>query len=74
MQQIEIWLVILFLSRKNFLAMQICVLSSSMKLDPGHFDEENLKALDTIGNNSKWLFEQKLTCLQHSFEEEVISQ
>ena len=32
----EIWLVTLFLSRKEFHASQICVLSSSMKLDPVH--------------------------------------
>ena len=31
----EIWLVILFLSRKKFLAKQIFVLSNSMKLGPG---------------------------------------
>ena len=31
----EIWLVILFLSRKKFNAKQICVLSSTMKLGPG---------------------------------------
>ena len=30
----EIWLVILFLSRKKFHAKQICVLSSSMKSGP----------------------------------------
>ena len=35
MQQMEIWLVILFFSRKKFHAKQICVLSSSMKLGPG---------------------------------------
>ena len=35
MQQMEIWLVILFLSRKKFHAKQIFVLSSSMKLGPG---------------------------------------
>ena len=34
MQQMEIWLVILFLSRKKCHAKQICVLSSSMKLGP----------------------------------------
>ena len=34
MQQIEIWLAILFLSRKKFHAKQIFVLSSSMKLGP----------------------------------------
>ena len=34
MQQMEIWLVILFLSRKKFPAKQIFVLSSSMKLGP----------------------------------------
>ncbi len=32
---VEIWLVILFLSRKKFHAKQIVVLSSSMKLGPG---------------------------------------
>ena len=32
---VEIWLVILFLSRKKFHAKQIFVLSSSMKLGPG---------------------------------------
>ena len=32
--QVEIWLVILFLSRKKFNAKQIFVLSSSMKLGP----------------------------------------
>ena len=31
----EIWLVILFLSKKKLHAKQICALSSSMKLDPG---------------------------------------
>ncbi len=31
---VEIWLVILFLSRKKFHAKQIFVLSSSMKLGP----------------------------------------
>ena len=36
MQQIEIRLVILFLSRKKFHAKQIGVLSSSMKLGPGN--------------------------------------
>ena len=36
MQQMEIRLVILFLSRKKFHAKQICVLSSSMKLGPGN--------------------------------------
>ena len=35
MQLMEIWLVILFLSRKKFHAQQICVLSSSIKLGPG---------------------------------------
>ena len=35
MQQMEIWLVILFLSRKNFHAKQNVVPSSSMKLGPG---------------------------------------
>ena len=34
MQQMEIWLVILFLSRKKFHAKQIFVLSSSVKLVP----------------------------------------
>ena len=34
MQQKEIWSVILFLSRKQFQAKQIFVLSSSMKLGP----------------------------------------
>ena len=34
MQQMETWLVILFLSSKKFHAKQICVLSSSMKLGP----------------------------------------
>ena len=34
MRQMEIWLVILFLTRKKFHAKQICVLSSSMKLGP----------------------------------------
>ena len=33
--QVEIWLVILFLSRKKFHAKEIFVLSSSMKLGPG---------------------------------------
>ena len=32
---VEVWLVILFLSRKEFHAKQIFVLSSSMKLGPG---------------------------------------
>ena len=36
MQKKEKWLVILFLSRKKFHAKQICVLSSAMKLGPGH--------------------------------------
>ena len=35
MQQMKIWLVILFFSRKKFLAKQICVLGSSIKLGPG---------------------------------------
>ena len=35
MQQMEIYVVILFLSRKKFQAKQIVVLSSSMKLGPG---------------------------------------
>ena len=34
MQQLEIWLVILFSSRKKFHAKQVVVLSSSMKLAP----------------------------------------
>ena len=34
MQQMEIQLVILFLSKKKFHAKQICLLSSSMKLGP----------------------------------------
>ena len=34
---VEIWLVILFLSRQKFHAKQIFVLSSSMKLGPGYF-------------------------------------
>ena len=34
-QQMEIWLVILFLSRKTFNAKQICVFSHTMKLGPG---------------------------------------
>ena len=34
MQQEQIWLVILFFSRKKFHAKQICVLSSAMKLGP----------------------------------------
>lgn len=33
---VEIWLVILFLSRQKFHAKQIFVPSSSMKLGPGH--------------------------------------
>ena len=36
MQQMEIWLAILFLSRKKFRAKQIFVLSSSIKLGPGN--------------------------------------
>ena len=35
MQQTEIWLVILFLSRKKFHAAQICVLTGFMKFCPG---------------------------------------
>ena len=35
MQQMKIWLVILFLPRNKFLAKQIFVLSSTMKLGPG---------------------------------------
>ena len=35
MQQMEIWLVVLFLSMMKFYAKQIFVLSSSMKLGPG---------------------------------------
>ena len=35
MQQMEIWLVILFLSRQKVNAKQMFLLSSSMKFDPG---------------------------------------
>ena len=41
MQQMQIWLVILFLSKKKFHAKQIVVLTSSMKLDPGRLLAEN---------------------------------
>ena len=37
MQEMEIWLVILFLSSKEFNAKQIFVLSSSMKLGSGWY-------------------------------------
>ena len=36
MQQMEIWLVILFLLNKKFHAKLICVLSSSMESGPDH--------------------------------------
>ena len=41
--------------RKKFHAKQMFVLSSSMKLGPGHWAIlfQSLKALDTIGNYSK---------------------
>ena len=44
MQQMEILLVILFLSRKKFYAKQICVFSSSMKLGPGVFVNKKSQA------------------------------
>ena len=39
MQHMEIWFVILFLSRKKFRAEQMFVLSSSMKLGPIHLKQ-----------------------------------
>ena len=46
MQQMKIWLVMLFLSRKKFHAKQIFVLSSFMKCDPGlvHYSEKKIPA------------------------------
>ena len=42
MQQMEIWLVILVLSRKKFHAEQIFVLTGFMKLGPVHFFTEKI--------------------------------
>ena len=42
MDKMEIWLVILFLSRKKCHAKQICVLSSAMKLGPGLIRDEDV--------------------------------
>ena len=53
MQQTEILLVILFLSRQKFHAEQICVLSSSMKLGPAH--EAELVTLFTVCNDDTYV-------------------
>ena len=50
---IEIWLVILFLSRRKFHAKQICVLGSSMKLGPDLWHNSQASKCDVrcSGNN-----------------------
>ena len=51
MQQMEIWLVILFLSRKKFHAQQTFVLSSSMKLGPDlHYFCSNKRVQERVSD------------------------
>ena len=64
MQQMEIWLVILFLSRQNVNAKQMVLLSSSMKFDPGaQIDGRCVQTVDLGGG----------ACNNHNKKQRVFS-